>query len=79
MAGTGTFLSAGEGVKDVVLMYNDLRAAANAVDGKSARRVMEVGNLERPNPKRAAAAPRAAPARKRAPTPRRSRRPRRSP
>jgi hypothetical protein len=45
MAGTGTFLSAGAGVKDVVLMHNDLRAAANTAGGKSAKQVKEVGNL----------------------------------
>jgi hypothetical protein len=45
MAGTATFLSAGAGVNDVVLMYNDLRAAAKAADGTSAKQVKEVGNL----------------------------------
>lgn len=73
MPGTGTFLCAGAEVKDVVLMYNDLRAAARAADGKSAKQVREIGNLERPAPRAAA------PARRRAPTPRRSPRPRRNP
>jgi hypothetical protein len=74
MPATGTFLSAGEGVKDVVLMYNDLREAKKVADGKSMKQVKEVGNLERTAPRAAAA-----PTRKRAPTPRSSRRPRRSP
>jgi len=73
---TGTFLSAGAGVKDVVLMHNDLRAAAKAADGKAARQVTAVGNLGRAAParRRTGGAKRRA-----APTPRRSRRPRRSP
>ncbi len=44
-AGTGVFLSAGDGVKDVVLMHNDLRGAKKPADGKSAKQVKEVGNL----------------------------------
>ena len=45
MPGTGTFLAAGDGVKDVVLMHNDLRAAKRAAEGTSAKQVKEVGNL----------------------------------
>lgn len=43
--GTRTFLEAGEGVRDVVLMHNDLRGAKKKTDGKAAKQVTAVGNL----------------------------------
>lgn len=48
--GTDTFLEAGEGVRDVALMHNDLRGAKKAVAGESAKLVTAIGNLERRAP-----------------------------
>jgi hypothetical protein len=50
MPGTGTFLSAGDGVRDAVLMHNDLRGAKKTMDGKAAKQVKAIGNLERRAP-----------------------------